>query len=190
MTIDITTRTSAPDTASGSRAGQVDVRAPRFNAWITSLVLAVGLLLSSGWILLFQTIVFAIGAFVGLKYSPYSLAFRTLVAPRLGPVVRREPQPPLRFAQLVGFVFGAVATGSYVAGAPVVGAVAAGFALAAALLNATTGFCLGCEMYLLGQRALHYLPQRRSKRRAADVRGFLSHQSFRRATSVRATEGV
>ena len=30
--------------------------------------------------------------------------------------------------------------------------VAVGFALAAALLNAAFGFCLGCEMYLLGKR--------------------------------------
>ena len=29
------------------------------------------------------------------------------------------------------------------------GLVAVGFALAAALLNAATGFCLGCEVYLL-----------------------------------------
>ncbi len=32
------------------------------------------------------------------------------------------------------------------------GAVATGFALAAALLNAVFGFCLGCEMYLLIRR--------------------------------------
>ncbi len=163
------------ESASTPDSAQIDVRAPRFNAWITSFVLAVGLLLSSGWILLFQTIVFAIGAFVGLKYSPYSVAFRTLVAPRLGPVVRREPQAPLRFAQLVGFLFGAVAIVGYFAGAPVVGAIATGFALAAALLNAATGFCLGCEMYLLGQRALSRVAP---------------NQLSKRATSVRVTEGV
>ncbi|MDQ3735377.1 MAG: DUF4395 domain-containing protein [Actinomycetota bacterium] len=178
MTIESAPRTdSVPSTtqnaAHGSSNGvepQIDVRGPRFNAWITSLVLAVGLLLSSGWILLFQTAVFAIGAFVGLRHSPYSIAFRTLVAPRLGPVARREPQPPLRFAQLVGFVFGAVATVAYFAGAPVVGAIAAGFALAAALLNATTGFCLGCEMYLLGQRARHRFSTPIQTRRTNDVR--------------------
>lgn len=153
----------------------VDVRGPRFVAWITSLVLAAGLLLSSGAILLFQTAVFAISAFAGLRYSPYGIAFRSLVAPRLGPVIRRELQPPLRFAQLVGFGFAAVASIGYLAGAPVVGAIATGFALAAALLNATTGFCLGCEMYLLGQRALHR---------------FSPHQSTRRTAPVRATEGV
>jgi hypothetical protein len=153
----------------------VDVRGPRFAAWITSAVLAGGLLLSSGWILLLQTAVFALGALAGPAYSLYGIAFRTLVAPRLGPVLRREPQPPLRFAQLVGFGFAAVATIGYFTGVPIVGAVAAGFALAAALLNATTGFCLGCEMYLLGQRALHRLSP---------------HIFSKRTTAVRATEGV
>jgi len=154
---------------------QIDVRGPRFSAWVTSVVLAAGLLLSSGAILLFQTAVFAIGAFVGLAYSPYGIAFRELLAPRLGPALRRESQSPLRFAQLVGLGFAAVASVGYLAGAPIVGALAAGFALAAALLNATTGFCLGCEMYLLGQRALHRLsPYNLSKR----------------TTAVRATEGV
>ncbi|MDQ3476315.1 MAG: DUF4395 domain-containing protein [Actinomycetota bacterium] len=153
----------------------VDVRGPRFAAWISSAVLAGGLLMSSGWILLLQTVVFGLGAFAGLAYSPYGIAFRTVVAPRLGPVVRREPQPPLRFAQLVGFGFAAVATIGYFTGVPMVGAVAAGFALAAALLNAATGFCLGCEMYLLGQRALHHLSPRNFSKRT---------------TAVRATEGV
>lgn len=138
----------------------VDVRGPRFTAWVTSFVLALGLLLSSGWVLLFQTVVFAIGAFIGLAYSPYGVAFRTLVAPRLGPIQRRESQSPLRFAQLVGFGFATVATVGYFVGAPLVGAVATGFALAAALLNATTGLCLGCELYLLAQRALHHFPSR------------------------------
>jgi len=172
---DPSTTRRAQQGSGGAGQPQIDVRAPRFNAWNTSLVLAVGLLLSSGWILLFQTVVFAIGALLGLRYSPYSIAFRTLVAPGLGPVVGREPQPPLRFAQLVGFAFGAVATVAYFGSAPVVGAMAAGFALAAALLNATTGFCLGCEMYLLGQRALHRIAP---------------NQLSKRATSVRVTEGV
>ena len=34
-----------------------------------------------------------------------------------------------------------------------VGAVATGLALVAALLNAATGFCLGCELYLTVRRA-------------------------------------
>ncbi len=51
-------------------------------------------------------------------------------------------------------MFALVALAGYLAGAPVVGAVATGFALAAALLNAVFRFCLGCEMYLLIRRLL------------------------------------
>ncbi|MGI9157166.1 MAG: DUF4395 family protein, partial [Marmoricola sp.] len=45
-----------------------------------------------------------------------------------------------------------VALAGYLIGIPVVGAVATGFALTAALLNAVLRFCLGCEMYLLIRR--------------------------------------
>jgi zinc transporter ZupT len=45
-----------------------------------------------------------------------------------------------------------VALVGYVAGADLLGAIATGFALAAAFLNAAFGFCLGCEVYLLLQR--------------------------------------
>ena len=120
----------------------VDVRGPRFAAWVTSAVLAVALLTGSGALVAVQAAVFAVGAFAGLRYAPYGVLFRVLVAPRLGPVREREPEAPARFAQLVGLGFA------------VVGAVATGLALVAALLNAATGFCLGCELYLIARRAL------------------------------------
>jgi len=132
----------------------VDVRGPRFAAWVTSAVLAVALLTANGWIVAAQAVVFAVGAFAGLRYAPYGVVFRRLVAPRLGPVREREPEAPPRFAQLVGLVFAAVGAAGYLLGAPVVGAVATGLALVAALLNAATGFCLGCELYLTIRRVL------------------------------------
>ena len=133
---------------------QVDVRAPRFAASVTSVVLAVALLNGSGVLVAAQAVVFAVGAFAGLRVSPYGLLFRVLVAPRLGPVREREPEAPPRFAQLVGLGFAVVGAAGYLLGAPVVGAVATGLALVAALLNAVTGFCLGCELYLTARRAL------------------------------------
>jgi uncharacterized protein DUF4395 len=132
----------------------VDVRGPRFSAWITAVVLAVALVLGSGALVAVQAVVFAVGAFAGLRYAPYGVLFRTVVAPRLGPVRDREPEAPPRFAQLVGLLFALVGAAGYLLGAPVLGAVATGFALVAALLNATTGFCLGCELYLIARRAL------------------------------------
>ena len=93
-------------------------------------------------------------AFAGIRRAPYAVLFRLLVAPRLGPGREREPEAPLQFAQHVGFVFALTGAAGYLLGAPVAGAVATGLALVAALLNAATGFCLGCELHLLLRRAL------------------------------------
>jgi hypothetical protein len=130
----------------------VDVRGPRFAASVTAVVLAVALVLGSGVLVAVQAVVFAVGAFAGLRYAPYGALFRAVVAPRLGPVRDREPESPPRFAQLVGLLFAVVGAAGYLTGAPVLGAVATGFALVAALLNAVTGFCLGCELYLIARR--------------------------------------
>ena len=132
---------------------EVDVRGPRAAAWVTSAVLAVALLTGNGALVALQAAVFAVGAFAGLRYAPYGVLFRVLVAPRLGPVREREPEAPARFAQLVGLVFAVVGAAGYLSGASLVGAVATGLALVAALLNAATGFCLGCELYLTVRRA-------------------------------------
>jgi hypothetical protein len=130
----------------------VDPRGPRFAAIVTTVVLAV-VLLTQWWPLLAaQTVVFAIGAFVGLKSAPYSILYRKLVAPRLGPTSEREDAAPLRFAQAVGFVFALVGTVGFVTGATTLGIVATAFALFAAFLNAAFNFCLGCEMFLLIKR--------------------------------------
>jgi Domain of unknown function (DUF4395) len=132
---------------------EIDVRGPRFAAWVTSAVLAVVLLTGSWQLLAVQAAVFGGGALAGLRYAPYGVLFRVLVAPRLGPVREREPEGPPRFAQLVGLLFAVVGTLGHLLDAPLVGAIATGLALVAALLNAATGFCLGCELYLLLRRA-------------------------------------
>ncbi len=132
----------------------VDTRGPRFTAWVTSVVLAAALLTTSGALVAVQAVVFALGAFAGLRYAPYGVVFRRLVAPRLGPVREREPEAPPRFAQGVGLLFAVVGAAGYLLGVPVLGAVATGLALVAALLNAATGFCLGCELYLTLRRVL------------------------------------
>jgi hypothetical protein len=134
---------------------QVDVRGPRFVAWITTVVLVVTLITSAvstsaaAVILGVQAVIFAIGAIGGPKRHPYGLIFAGLVAPRLGPVRDREPVPPLKFAQLVGLLFAVVGVAGFATGALYVGVVATGLALVAALLNAAFGICLGCQLYPL-----------------------------------------
>ena len=130
----------------------VDPRGPRLAAWITTLVLAV--VLATQWwpLLAVQTVIFAVGALAGLRYAPYSLIYKHLVAPRLRPTHEREDAAPLRFAQGVGFAFAAVGTVAFAIGGTTAGYIATAFALAAAFLNAAFGFCLGCETYLLLRR--------------------------------------
>lgn len=130
---------------------QIDVRSPRFGAWITTVVLIIVLVTGNGWLALAQTAVFALSA-ARPRWGPYGLLFRYLVAPRLRPATEFETIEPVRFAQLVGFAFALVASIGYLAGAPLVGLIAAALALAAAFLNAAFGYCLGCETYLLLRR--------------------------------------
>ncbi|WAC92326.1 DUF4395 domain-containing protein [Mycobacterium sp. Aquia_213] len=134
---------------------RVDVRGPRFAAWVTTAVLVATLIVSAvsplaaAIILGLQAVVFAIGALGGPRRHPYGRLFATLVAPRLGPVKEREPVAPLKFAQLVGLIFAIVGTAGFAVGAPLVGVIATAFALVAAFLNAAFGICLGCQLYPL-----------------------------------------
>ena len=138
----------------------IDPRGPRFAAALTTVVLAIVLLTGNVWLLAAQTVVFAIGAFIGLQCTPYAAVYRGLVRPRLAPPSELEAAAPPRFAQGVGFGFGVVGTIALALGASTVGLVAVGLALAAAFLNAAFGFCLGCEMYLTGRRLTAARPSR------------------------------
>jgi len=134
---------------------QIDPRGPRFVATITSVVLAVILLVSgnealAGSLAAAQAVVFALGS---KGRSPYQLVFKKLVRPRLAPPTELEDEAPTRFAQVVGLGFAVGATVSFFAGAGVAGLVFTAFALVAALLNASIGLCLGCEVYLFYKRA-------------------------------------
>ncbi len=130
---------------------ELDPRGQRFAATLTSLVLVVVLATGWGWLALAQAIVFAVTA-ADPRRGPYSYLYRALLLPRIGPPAEREPAAPVRFAQLVGFSFLAVASIGYLAGVPAVGVVFTAFGLLAAFLNAAFGLCLGCEAYLAIRR--------------------------------------
>jgi hypothetical protein len=130
---------------------QLDPRGPRFAAALTTAVLVVLLVTGWGWLAVAQTVVFAITA-LDPRRGPYALLFRLLVLPRIGPAAAREDAAPVRFAQLVGFAFLAVASVGYLGGMPALGVTFAAFALLAAFLNAAFGLCLGCEVYLATRR--------------------------------------
>jgi hypothetical protein len=130
----------------------IDVRGPRFGAALTTLVLAIVLITGNAWLLVWQTLAFALGAAAGVGRSPYGWLFRRVVRPRIGPPTEFESPEPPRFAQAVGLVFAGVGLVGFALGPDWLGLAATGAALAAAFLNAAFGYCLGCEMYLLARR--------------------------------------
>lgn len=134
---------------------KVDPRGQRMAAAITAIVLAIVLITGNIWLLAAQVVIFAAGALLGPRFSPYGLAYAYLVRPKLGPPSELEDAAPPRFAQGVGLAFALVGLVGYAAGLEWLGMAATACALAAAFLNAVFGLCLGCETYLLMNRALN-----------------------------------
>ena len=142
----------------------VDPRGPRFGAAITTAVLAAVLLTGSGWLLAAQALVFALGAVAGLRFAPYGVLYRRIVATRLTPPAELEAEAPPRFAQAVGLLFAVVGAIGYLTGVTALGVVATAFAFGAAFLNAAFDYCLGCEVHLrlvrvLGRPVVRYVPR-------------------------------
>jgi hypothetical protein len=136
----------------------VDVRGPRFGAAITTVVLATALVLqgTAGVALLaWQWLAFAIATVAGLAWSPYGNLFRWVKRRfDLGPPPATEPEGPPRFAQACGLAVASVALVLLATGASTAGWIAVAVVLALSALLATTGICVGCELYLVGQRLL------------------------------------
>ncbi len=131
----------------------IDARGPRFSAAITVFVLATALATQSLPLIAFQLAVFLIGATRGPQFTPYAFLFKSLIKRRLkGEFVPEDVRPP-QFAQAVGLIFTVIAVAGLLSGATIVFTIATGFALAAAFLNTTFNYCLGCEFYLILLRA-------------------------------------
>lgn len=145
--------TPSPSSARPGAPAGIDPRGPRFGAALTTVVLAIALVTGSVWVLLLQMLVFAVGTARGVQHTPYGIAFRRFVRPRLAPSAELEDPRPPRFAQGVGLVVTGLAVLASAAGVGPAVEVGAGLALIAALLNAAFGLCLGCELYLLIVRA-------------------------------------
>ena len=138
--------------------GQVDPRALRFNAAAMASVLAIVLLtvgparpLALG-LLASQVAVFGFTAFVSVHWSVWAQIFARFVWPRIGPATELEDAHPVRFAQFIGFVLTALALIGFVLGTDVMAYSLTAGAFAGATLEASTGVCLGCRVYLLARR--------------------------------------
>jgi hypothetical protein len=134
----------------------IDVRGPRFGAPITTVVLATALVVQGPLgigLVAWQWVAFAISTVAGLAWSPYGRIFR-VVKRRfdLGAPTETESEGPPRFAQACGLAVTTVALVAFALGATTVAWIAVGVVLALSALLAFTGLCIGCELYLIGQR--------------------------------------
>jgi hypothetical protein len=134
----------------------IDVRGPRFGAAITTVLLALALIVQGSvgvGLVAFQWVVFTISTVAGLAWSPYGNLFRLLKRRfDLGPPPATEPEGPPRFAQACGLLVATAALVLFAVGATTAGWVAVGIVLALSTLLAATGICVGCELYLVGRR--------------------------------------
>ncbi|MEU4016064.1 DUF4395 domain-containing protein [Microbacterium sp. NPDC028030] len=90
---------------------------------------------------------------VSPRTTPWSVVFRSVVRPRLAPPTELEDPRPPRFSQGVGLFVVTIGLALHLAGIPWALPIATAAAFIAAFLNAAFAFCLGCQLYLLLQRA-------------------------------------
>lgn len=137
--------------------GMIDPRGPRVGASITSVLLAVVVLLgqsTAGLLLLtFMMLSFLLGTLRGAEGTWQGWVFKTFVRPRLDPPAEMEDRRPPRFAQGIGLLVTAVGVVLGAFGMLSAVPIAAGVAFVAAALNAVFNLCLGCELYLLLRRS-------------------------------------
>ena len=129
----------------------IDARAPRTNQAIVGTVSV--LAVATGWwpLLALLALQLAIGLRFGRRYCLPCLLYFEVIQPRVGEGPIEDSRPP-RFANQVGVGFLTAASVAYAIGAPAAGAVLGGVVAALALLAATTGLCVGCELYRIGAR--------------------------------------
>lgn len=109
--------------------------------------------LDPGFLLALVVALLFLWGVVSPRTAPWSVVFRTLVRPRLAPPSKLEDPRPPRFSQGVGLFVVGIGLVLHLLGVPWALPIATAAAFIAAFLNAAFAFCLGCQLYLLLQRA-------------------------------------
>lgn len=126
--------------------------APRFAQGITGVLCLEGVLFDTPAAIVAAFALVAV-ALVAPRFSPVGWVFRKIARP----ADHLEPAAPTRFSQVLAVVFLAVASVLLFTGPQAAGWVIAGMVAFLALLSATTGICVGCEIYrlFLARRTSH-----------------------------------
>jgi len=127
----------------------IDPRGPRFNQAVLAAALLGGFLVDWRPVVPIFALVLLAGAALGPRYGPFLALYGKVVRPRLAPPRELEDPRPPRFAAAVGVAFLTSATLAFLAGSAGIGWSLALVVAALAGLSATTGVCVGCEVYLV-----------------------------------------
>lgn len=156
------------DRTQASAPRGIDPRGPRFAALITSVLLLVDIFLGlitplgatvaeraaePAFLLLVVIALLFVWGVLSPRTAPWGALYRAVLQPRLTPPTDLEDPRPPRFAQGVGLFVVTIGLVLHLVGVPWALPIAAGAAFVAAFLNAVFGLCLGCQMYLVLQRA-------------------------------------
>lgn len=129
----------------------IDARAPRTNQIVVALLAATAVATGAWPLLGLLALQLAIAVRFGRRWCLPCRLYFDLIQPRFGEGPLEDSRAP-RFANIVGAIFLAAATAAYGLGLPTVGAVLGLTVVALASLAATTGLCVGCELYKLVAR--------------------------------------
>lgn len=121
--------------------------------WLLSFASPLQRVLDPAFLLLLVIALLFLWGVLSPRTAPWGVLYRRLIAPRLAPPAELEDPRPPRFAQGVGLVVVTIGLVLQVCGVPWALVLAAGAAFVAAFLNAAFGLCLGCQLYLVLQRA-------------------------------------
>lgn len=152
----------------------IDERAPRFNQAVVGTVALLGAVF--GWPLAWAltSAQLLIGLTIGRRFCLTCLAYFELIQPRFGEGRLEDSRPP-RLANAMGTAFLGAAALVWWLGSPTLGIALGAIVAALALLAATTGFCVGCEIYRLGARLRGISPAHHDRLDPADLAGLDGH---------------
>jgi hypothetical protein len=129
----------------------IDSRAPRFNQAVIGSLAVIAFVTGFWALLALLALQLALGLTLGRRWCLPCLAYFELVQPRFGEGPVEDSRPP-RFANLVGLVVLGAASLLLWLDYETVGWALGLLVAGLALLAATTGLCVGCELYRLGAR--------------------------------------
>ena len=151
----------------------IDRNAARFSQGFTGVMALIGIVF--GWPLAWALMAaqLLIGLTFGRQYCLPCLFYYTVVQPRVGEGELEDSRPP-RLANMMGFVFMAAAAAAWWLGSPTAGIVIAAMVTVLATLAASTGLCVGCEVYRLVARLRGVKPSHHDRIDPADLPGLSS----------------